>query len=162
VEAVLDKATCRIISIYALTVGLAYIAVGAVELANALYTWFVAPGAEEALLPLPGIPAGDLFGGLSSLVVGAVLVRAVPLWKSRREDLAFVLVGTLLACIFGVLYLLLSAANALSALVAGGEELAEWLASGWIADLSRPEIWLFAASIPMAILSWRGAVSSRC
>ncbi|RLI10008.1 hypothetical protein DRO33_06025, partial [Candidatus Bathyarchaeota archaeon] len=61
----------------------------------------------------------------------------------------------LLAAAFGVLYILIFVANGLSALLAGGEELTEWLANSWLADVLRPEIWLFVIALPAAVASWR-------
>ena len=154
----LDPRTRRALAVYGSVMGLAYAIIGLLEVINAFYTWFLRPGAEEALIVLPGLPAGDLFGGFSSLVVGLVLLQAARLWKPRRdEDVAFVLVGSLLAIAFGVLYVLIFAANGVSALLAGGEELADWLASGWLADVLRPEIWLFVLVLPAAVVSWRAA-----
>jgi len=154
----LDPRTRRALAVYGSVMGLAYVIVGLLEVVNAFYTWFLRPGAEEALIALPGLPAGDLFGGLSSLVIGLVLLQAIRLWRpGRDEDTAFVLVGSLLAVAFGVLYVLIFVANGLSALLAGGEELTEWLASGWLADVLRPEIWLFVLVLPAAIVSWRAA-----
>ena len=63
----------------------------------------------------------------------------------------------MLAAIFAVLYISVFAANGLSALLAGGDELADRLASGWLADVLRPEIWLFVLVLPAAIISWRAA-----
>ncbi|HEW89897.1 MAG TPA: hypothetical protein ENG43_00955 [Candidatus Bathyarchaeota archaeon] len=152
----LDPRTRRALAAYGSVMGLAYVIIGLLEVVNAFYTWFLRPGAEEALIALPGLPAGDLFGGFSSLVIGLVLLQAIRLWRPRRdEDVAFVLVGSLLAAAFGVLYILIFIANGLSALLAGGEELADWLASGWLADVLRPEIWLFVLVLPAAIVSWR-------
>jgi len=152
----LDPRTRRTLAVYGSVMGLAYAIIGLLEVVNAFYTWFLRPGAEEALIALPGLPAGDLFGGFSSLVIGLVLLQAVRLWKpGRDEDVAFVLVGSLLAAAFGVLYILIFAANGVSALLAGGEELADWLASGWLADVLRPEIWLFVLVLPATIVSWR-------
>ena len=154
----LDPRTRRALAVYGSVMGLAYLIIGLLEVVNAFYTWFLRPGAEEALIALPGLPAGDLFGGFSSLVIGLVLLQAIRLRKPRRdEDIAFVLVGSLLAAAFGVLYILVFAANGVSALLAGGEELADWLASGWLADVLRPEIWLFVLALPAAIISWRAA-----
>ena len=154
----LDPRTRRALAIYGSAMGLAYVIIGLLEVINAFHTWFLRPGAEEALIALPGLPAGDLFGGFSSLVIGLVLLQAIRLWRpGRDEDTAFVLVGSLLAAAFGVLYILIFIANGLSALLAGGEELTEWLASGWLADVLRPEIWLFVIALPAAIISWRAA-----
>jgi len=158
VRPALDPRTRKALAVYGSVMGLAYAIIGLLEFINAFYTWFLRPGAEEALIVLPGLPAGDLFGGFSSLVVGLVLLQAARLWKPRRdEDVAFVLVGSLLAIAFGVLYVLIFAANGVSALLAGGEELADWLASGWLADVLRPEIWLFVLVLPAAVVSWRAA-----
>jgi len=158
VRPALDPRTRRALAVYGSVMGLAYAIIGLLEVVNAFYTWFLRPGAEEALIALPGLPAGDLFGGFSSLVVGLVLLQAVRLWRpGRDEDVAFVLVGSLLAAAFGVLYILVFVANGVSALLAGGEELAEWLACGWLADVLRPEIWLFILVLPAAIASWRAA-----
>ena len=154
----LDTRTRRALAAYGSVMGLAYLVIGLLEVINAFHTWFLMPGAEEALIALPGLPAGDLFGGLSSLVIGLVLLQAIRLRRpGRDEDTAFVLVGSLLAAAFGVLYILIFIANGLSALLAGGEELAEWLANGWLADVLRPEIWLFVLVLPAAIISWRAA-----
>ena len=146
----------RKLAVYASALGLAYVIVGLLEVANAVYILFLRPGAEEALVVLPGLPAEDLFGGFSSLVIGLVFLQAVRLWKLERdEDIAFALVGSLLAATFGVLYVLVFVANGASALLAGGEELATWLASGWLTDALRPEIWLFVLALPVARVSWR-------
>ena len=154
----LDPRTRRALAVYGSVMGLAYVIIGLLEVINAFHTWFLRPGAEEALIALPGLPAGDLFGGFSSLVIGLVFLQAIRLRKPRRdEDTAFVLVGSLLAATFGLLYILIFIANGLSALLAGGEELAEWLASGWLADVLRPEIWLFILVLPAATVSWRAA-----
>lgn len=154
----LDPRTRRVLAVYGSVMGLAYVIIGLLEVINAFHTWFLRPGAEEALIALPGLPAGDLFGGFSSLVIGLVLLQAIRLRRpGRDEDTAFVLVGSLLAATFGALYILIFIANGLSALLAGGEELAEWLASGWLADVLRPEIWLFVLVLPAAIISWRAA-----
>ena len=111
----LDPRTRRALAVYGSVMGLAYAIIGLLEVINAFYTWFLRPGAEEALIVLPGLPAGDLFGGFSSLVVGLVLLQAARLWKPRRdEDVAFVLVGSLLAAAFGVLYILVFVANGVS------------------------------------------------
>ena len=152
----LDPRTRRALVAYGSVMGLAYVIIGLLEVINAFHTWFLRPGAEEALIALPGLPAGDLFGGFSSLVIGLVLLQAIRLWRpGRDEDTAFVLVGSLLAATFGALYILIFIANGLSALLAGGEELTEWLASGWLADVLRPEIWLFVIALPAAMISWR-------
>ncbi len=154
----LDPRTKRALAVYGSVMGLAYVIIGLLEVVNAFYTWFLRPGAEEVLIALPGLPAGDMFGGFSSLVVGLVLLQAARLWRpGRDEDVAFVLVGSLLAAAFGVLYILVFVANGVSALLAGGEELAEWLAGGWLADVLRPEIWLFVLALPAATVSWRAA-----
>ena len=154
----LDPRTRRALAVYGSVMGLAYVIIGLLEVVNAFYTWFLRPGAEEVLIALPGLPAGDMFGGFSSLVVGLVLLQAARLWRpGRDEDVAFVLVGSLLAAAFGVLYILVFVANGVSALLAGGEELAEWLAGGWLADVLRPEIWLFVLALPAATVSWRAA-----
>jgi len=148
----------RTLAVYASVLGLAYVMIGLLEVTNAVYTQFLRPGAEEVPIALLGLPAGDLFGGFSSLVIGLVFLQAVRLWKlGRDEDVAFVLVGSLLATTFGVLYILVFAANGVSALLAGGEELAAWLASGWLTDALRPEIWLLIPVLPVVTVSWRAA-----
>jgi len=148
---------CRRLAAYVAAIGLTYIIVGVLELANAAYTLFIAPEAKQPLIGVTGIPADDIFGGLSALVIGAVFLRAIGLWRLERESMAYILGGTLLSAVFGVVYLLIFAADGLSALIAlaAGEE-AEWL---WLSELLRPEIWLFIASLPMALVSWRSMLS---
>jgi len=90
------------------------------------------------------IPA-DLFGGFVMLVTGAVYLTGLnDLLAEREEGFSFAIVGTLLLAVFGILYTLMIGAYGLMYLIGEAEEFS--IISGL-----RPEIWLFAASIPAAI-----------
>ena len=143
----LGRTFMRRAAIYSLALGAAYWLVGALEMANAISSWLV-PGLGP-VLKSPWIPPDDFFGAFSAMVIGAVFSCSRGLLKGKREDIAFVLVGTVLAGTFGALYILTSLAGALEALIAG-EEALEALIEG----LRRPEIWLFLSSLPLAYSSW--------
>ena len=143
----LTQRACRRMAIYSLALGIAYISVGLLELANAISSWLL-PGAGP-LIRSPWLPPSDVFGAFSSMVIGAVFSHVRGLWKGKQEDIAFVLVGTVLSGTFGVLYVLVSVADALEALISGRGALGT-LSAG----LMRPEIWLFLTALPLALASW--------
>jgi|YelNatPaOPRAMG01_1025707.scaffolds.fasta_scaffold25031_4 hypothetical protein len=140
----------RWVVIYTIILGAAYIILGAVEFALGIYN-LSSPMENASFI---GVPA-DIFGGLATLVIGATYLSAMPLLKGLRESLGFILVGTLLSTVFGVIYLLIVCADGLGTLLASleGEEWTwEWLTSGTAGPgLLRPEIWLFFASLPLGI-----------
>ncbi|MDY6864413.1 MAG: hypothetical protein SVY15_00370 [Halobacteriota archaeon] len=107
---------------------------------------------EVASVPLgiDSVVPADLFGGFVMFVTGAVYLSGLDdLLSERQEGLSFAIVGTLLLAVFGILYLLVIGADGLMYLIGGAEEFS--FASGF-----RPEIWLFAASLPAAIYIVRG------
>lgn len=150
----------RQIAIYAITLGVVYVIVGAVEFTSGLWN-LVSPGITVSFL---GVPI-DLFGGFATLVMGATYFGAVPILKGKHGSLGFVLIGTLLSAIFGVLYLLIVGADGFGTLLASweGEEWTwEWLTSGSAGPgLLRPEIWLFFASLPLAYFALRTTKKER-
>ena len=146
----LSPRTCRFLASYSMAMGLSYLAIGSLELLNAICSWFLP--SVGPLFKWPGFPTDDLFGALSSMVIGLVFLYPRGLWRQKREDIAFVLVGTLLASTFGVIYILALLAQALSSLLAGG---------GFWMDFPRPEIWLFLCSLPLAISSWHHVLGGR-
>ena len=137
---------------YAASLGGLYLAFGVMELVNAVYTVLLNPGAERPPIALVGIPRGDIFGALSSIVIGILLL--MPTVARGWDALAYMLGGTLLATVFGALYVLIFASTSLSALIAGGEELQGWLAGVWLSYALRPEIWLFISAIPLTVRVW--------
>ena len=150
----------RQIAVYAITLGVVYVIVGAVEFALGLWNLL----SLETTVSFLGVPI-DLFGGFATLVIGAIYFGAVPLLKGKHESLGFILVGTLLSAIFGVLYLLIVGADGFGTLLASweGEEWTwEWLTSGSAGPgLFRPEIWLFFASLPLAYFTLRTTKKER-
>lgn len=142
----------RWMKVYSPSVGVAYLILGVMELLNAVYTTLLKPGAEAPLIGLTGIPPGDWFGALSSILIGILLL--MPLLSEGWDALAYMLGGTLLSAVFGVLYVLILGSNTLSAVLAGGEELRAWLAGGWLTYALRPEIWLFVSAVPLTVKVW--------
>ena len=142
----------RWMKVYSPSVGVAYLIFGLMELLNAVYTTLLKPGAEVPLIGLMGIPPGDWFGALSSILIGILLL--MPLLSEGWDALAYMLGGTLLSAVFGALYLLILGSSTLSALLAGGEELRAWLAGGWLGQALRPEIWLAVGASPLTAKVW--------
>lgn len=135
----LNESNGKVVATYALILGAMYFILGILEVVEGFGPLFgVAVG---PVLGAEYIPA-DLFGGLATIVTGATYFGAAPLWKAKYESLSFLLVGVLLSTVFGALYLLILGANGLGAFLAGEE----W---EWMADLLRPEIWLFFLSLPL-------------
>lgn len=144
----LNKGNGQMAAAYAIILGVVYVMIGAVEFATGFWD-LLSPGAAESFL---GIPI-DLYGGFATLVIGAVYFGATLLLKEKYESLGFILIGTLLSAVFGVLYLLIVGADGFGTLLAfrSGEEWTwEWLTSGTAGPgILRPEIWLFFASLPL-------------
>jgi len=138
----------RRIAIYAIMLGIAYVIVGASEFALGLWDLFFL-----GTVNIFGVPI-DLFGGFAAAVIGATYLGAVLVLKGRYESLGFILIGTFLSAIFGVLYLLIVGADGFKSLLAfweGQEWTWEWLTKGSAGPgLFRPEIWLFFSSLPLA------------
>jgi|GEM_PF-2375390 len=143
--------------VYSAFLGGLYVSFGVMELMNAVYTMLLNPGAESPPITLVGVPRGDLFGALVSILIGVLLEMPTVLVVTRtdgRNSLPYMLGGTLLSAVFGGLYTLILASHTLSALIAGGEELREWLAGGWLTYALRPEIWLFVSAVPLTVKVW--------
>jgi len=138
----------RRIAVYAIMLGIAYVIVGASEFALGLWDLF-----SLGTVNFFGVPI-DLFGGFAAVVIGATYLGAVLVLKGRYESLGFILIGTFLSAVFGVLYLLIVGADGFKSLLAfweGQEWTWEWLTKGSAdSGLFRPEIWLFFASLPLA------------
>jgi hypothetical protein len=135
----LNESNGKVVATYALILGAIYFILGILEVVEGFGPFFGVT--EGPVLGAEHIPA-DLFGGLATIVIGAVYFGAAPLWKAKYESLSFLLVGVLISTVFGALYLLILGANGFGAYLAGEE----W---EWMADLLRPEIWLFFLSLPL-------------
>jgi len=96
--------------------------------------WNIQPALLCTILGMViGIPA-DLFGGFALLVIGAVYLTGVSdLFSGKMEGVSFVLVGSILTGVFGILYILMMGADGLMYLL--GEV--------------RPEILLFLTAVPV-------------
>ena len=130
---------------YALILGILYLILGFLELTEGFSIMFLPPDYHVDLLG-SFIP-GDLFGGFSTIVVGLVLIRSLLLSRKKYDALMYVLVGSALAVIFGVLYVLIGGANGLSAYMAGEK----WI---WTEDVFRFEVLLLPFSILLVPTSW--------
>ncbi|OFV67873.1 MAG: conserved hypothetical protein, membrane [Candidatus Syntrophoarchaeum caldarius] len=90
------------------------------------------------------IPA-DLFGGFALLVIAAVYLSGIgELLSKREEGLSFVLVGSILTGVFGILYILIMGADYLMYLLGEADEFL-------ILDEVRPEILLLVAVLPVIV-----------
>lgn len=124
---------------FAFTMGVLYVITG---LLQAL--------AGAGLLSLPLFP-GSFMGALVLLVIGSVfLFGHRELADAHPEGQAFIVVGILLSLMFGVLYMLVLGANALSAHVLKSEDFEDWT----LLDGLRPELYLSILSL-FGYLKWR-------
>ncbi len=135
----LNESNGKVVATYALILGAIYFILGILEVVEGFGPFLGIT--EGPVLGAEYIPA-DLFGGLATMVIGAVYFGVAPLWKAKYESISFLLVSALLSTVFGVLYLLIWGANGFGAFLAGEE----W---EWMAELLRPEIWLFFLSLPL-------------
>ncbi len=151
-----------ILVVSAFIMGLLYVVIGLAEFILAIWNWFIDPSGN---LSLPYLPSRDLFGGFSSLTIGAVYLRSLDLLKGRNESLGFTLVGALLAGAYSVVYMLIIGADGLNAYLShiSGEEFTwEWLTQGTLeTGILRPEIWLGLASLPLLILTLKNLESQK-
>jgi hypothetical protein len=152
-----QKVENRWVVIYAMILGVTYIILGVTEFALGIYNLF-SPMNNASLV---GVVPADIFGGFAALTIGASYLSAMSLLKGVRESLGFVLIGTLLSTVFGVIYLLIVCADGFETLLASLEGEAwtwEWLTRGSAGSgLLRPEIWLFFMSLPLTYLTLRTA-----
>jgi hypothetical protein len=107
----------------------------------------------------------DIFGGCMLVIIGIIFLFGVTSqWEGNREGASFLVVGTILAAVFFVAYIMILAAHALGYGVyhvtpepyaASLEDWAEWM---WLDDL-RPGIWLFSFALPglyLTLKTWKG------
>lgn len=131
--------------VYAAVLGVFYTVLGLIEFSLGFCEMFMGAAPELSWW----IPA-DLFGGFSAVVVGLTYLSSLRRSENLYEPLSYMLVATLMSIVFGALYMLVLLSNGLSSYLA----CEEW---SWIADASRPEIWLFLASSPLAYTVWSKA-----
>ncbi|TFG26111.1 hypothetical protein EU528_14980 [Candidatus Thorarchaeota archaeon] len=114
-------------SILALVVGLAYAAVGMVQVLVALgFIW-----------PLIGFT--DLVGGFLLIIVAAVFLTGVrPLSRDEQEGYAFIAVGYILAAVLFALQILVIITNAFGWLL----QFEDWLTWNILNDIT-PSLWMF-------------------
>jgi len=123
-----DSDEGRIIGIYALALGIAYLVIGMVEVF----------GGAGTVVP------GDLFGGFALVVIAATYFNGVRgVVNGDHRGLSFVVGGLFLTAVFGFLYLLLMVADGLMFLLGEAEEFSA------LADF-RPAIMLFFLALPLA------------
>jgi len=122
----------KTIGIYALVLGVVYLAFGVIE---------VFGGAGD-IIP------GDLFGGFALAVIAATYLNGVKgLFNGEHQGLSFLIGGLFLSAIFGVLYLLLMGADGLMYILGEADEFSAL--AGF-----RPAIGLFFLSLPLAYQAW--------
>jgi hypothetical protein len=135
---------------YSFGIGIVYAIFGILEI---LVGWgeFVGTG---GLLIQPTELAGvnvvppDVFGGIMLIIIGAVYLTGVRQQaQGEREGLSFLIVGSLLAAVFFVVYVVIMLANG----VGYAFQFEDWLEWVWLDDL-RPGIWLFLLALPGAYL----------
>jgi len=122
----------KTIGIYALVLGVVYLAFGIIE---------VFGGAGD-IIP------GDLFGGFALAVIAATYLNGVNgLFNGKHQGLSFLIGGLFLSTVFGVLYLLLMGADGFMYILGEAEEFS--VLAGF-----RPAIGLFFLSLPLAYQAW--------
>jgi len=122
----------KTIGIYALVLGVVYLAFGVIE---------VFGGAGD-IIP------GDLFGGFALAVIAATYLNGVKgLFNGEHQGLSFLIGGLFLSAIFGVLYLLLMGADGLMYILGEADEFSAL--AGF-----RPAIGLFFLSLSLAYQAW--------
>jgi hypothetical protein len=114
-------------ALMALTIGIAYLTVGLLELGVGL----------GLLPPLPGF--SDVLGGVLLVIVAAVFLTGVnPLKENEQEGYAYIVVGYILAAVLFGLQVLVIATNALGWLL----RYQDWLSWTIVNDLT-PSFWMF-------------------
>ncbi len=92
----------------------------------------------------------DLFGGLALIVIGAVYLSGVrELLEEKNEGISFLLVGSILIGVFGILHILMIGADWLMYLLGEVDEFP-------VVNALRPEILLFVAAFPVIVYFIRG------
>jgi len=139
------------IAVYSFVIGILYAIFGILEI---LVGWgdFVGTGVpiiQPIELAGVNVVPPDVFGGIMLIIIGAVYLTGVRQQaKAEREALSFLLVGSLLAAVFFVVYVVIMLANGVG-YVFQFEDWLEWI---WLDDL-RPGIWLFLLALPGAYLA---------
>lgn len=138
------------IAVYSLSIGILYAIFGILEI---LIGWGVFVGTGVPLIQpieLAGVNLvpPDVFGGIMLIIIGAVYLTGVrQQGRGEREGLSFLLVGSLLAAVFFVVYVVIMLANGVGYVF----QFEDWLEWTWLDDL-RPGIWLFLLALPGAYL----------
>ncbi len=131
--------------VYAAVLGALYTILGLIEFGCGLCDIFMETAPElQWWIPI------DVFGGFSAVVIGLTYLSSLRRSEGMYESLSYLLVATILSVVFGALYVLVTLSNGISSYMAGEE----W---NWVIDVSRPEIWLFLMSIPLAYKAWSKA-----
>jgi len=134
--------------VFALVVGIIYLAFGLMQVAVAFGIGADSIGA--ALL----IPQ-DFLGGFVLVVIGAVFLVGVNQLRAGVSDgLAFVYIGILLSLTFAVIYLLVMLGDSLMAYLIVSEDFEGW---GPVDDL-KPGIYLAILSL-LGLIAWRDRFS---
>jgi hypothetical protein len=138
------------LAVYSFVIGTLYAIFGLLEI---LVGWgeFVGTGVpliQPIELAGVNVVPPDVFGGIMLIIIGAVYLTGVGQQvQGEREGLSFLLVGSLLAAVFFVVYVVIMLANG----VGYAFQFEDWLEWIWLDDL-RPGIWLFLLALPGAYL----------
>jgi hypothetical protein len=140
------------LAVYSVVIGTLYVVFGLLEI---LVGWGDLTGTGVSLIPtvemagLTVVPP-DVFGGVMLIIIGAVYVTGVKQQaQGNREGISFLLVGSLLAAVFFVVYMAIMLSNSVGYLF----QFEDWLEWIWLDDL-RPGIWLFLGALPGTYLSF--------
>jgi len=124
---------------FSIIVGLLYLLFGILQLI-----------ASVGLADIPLVP-GNAIGVLVLIVIGAVFLEGYrELTEGTIEGISYVYVGILLSMAFGILYLLVLGADALSAYVLELDDFEDWT----LVDGMRPELYLSVLPL-IGYLKWR-------
>ncbi len=124
--------------------------------AGALYVFFgiLQALASTGLVDIPLVP-GNAIGVLVLVVIGAVFLFGYrELKEGIPEGIAYIHVGIGLSLVFGIIYLLVMGADAISAYLIRSEDFEDWS----IIDDVRPELYLALLSL-IGLVKWRDEFS---
>jgi len=131
-----DTGIGKTVGIYAIALGLLYIAIGAAKIVLQV-------SGIGSVGPIPGT---DALGGIFFFVIAATYLMGVKgVFNGEYRGLSFLLGGFFLSLVYGIVYILMIGGDAV-AYVIGDTDV--W---SWVVEF-RPSVWLFIIALPFGYL----------